>query len=356
MKLGIIGLPQSGKTTLFNALTRGDQPTVTNGGRFDVHQAVVDVPDERVVALSAMFKPHKTIFAKVTYADIAGLNGANGNGGLTGQLIQQLSQMDGFIQVVRCFENSSVPHVSGRIDPASDLEAINSELLLNDLIIVERKLQKLEEEKKKSTGRDKAIIEREVNLFNRLQATLNTDQPLRTLELTDEEHKTISGFGFLTLKPMLVVLNLSEDQSSPDLVYNSPRSTQVPLQGKLEMELAQLDEEEAEIFMNEYGIQELSLSRVIRLSYNLMDLISFFTVGEDEVRAWTIPNGANALQAAAALHTDLAKGFIRAEVVDHLALLELGGLVEARQKGKLRLEGKEYIVKDGEIVHIRFNI
>jgi ribosome-binding ATPase len=356
MKLGIIGLPQSGKTTVFNALTRGNQPTAVSGGRFDVHQAVVDVPDERVDQLSALFKPRKTTYAKVTYADIAGLDTGGGKSGFSGPLLNQLAQMDGLIHIVRCFENPSVPHPSGSVNPERDLAAVDSELLLNDLIMVERKLERLDEEKRKGGGREKAIIEREISLFQRLHATLSQEIPLRGMELNEEERKLLSGFGFLTQKPVLVVFNLAEDSEPPQIVYDPPRSRTVMLQGKLEMELAQLSPEDAEMFMQDYGIQELSLSKVIRLSYSLLELLSFFTVGEDEVRAWTVPQGATALEAAAAIHTDLAKGFIRAEVVENDILIELGGLAEARGRGKLRLEGKEYLVKDGEIIHIRFNL
>jgi ribosome-binding ATPase len=356
MKLGIIGLPQCGKTTLFNALTRGNQPTTMSGGRFDVHQAVVDVPDDRLDRLSEMFRPKKTTHAKVIYADIAGLDGSTGKSGFPGQLLNQLSQMDGLIHVVRCFENASAPHPSGSVDPARDLAALDAELLLTDLMIVERKLERLSEEKKKGGGREKAVIERELALFERLHQTLAMEQPLRILDFTPEEAKTLSGYGFLTSKPVLVLLNLSDGQPTPALDYPYPHSAVVALQGKLEMELAQLPEEEARLFMEDYGIEELSLSRVIRVSFDLMGLLTFFTVGEDEVRAWTLGRGGTALEAAGTVHTDLAKGFIRAEVVEYDTLLALGGLAEARSKGKLRLEGKEYPVQDGEIVHIRFNL
>jgi GTP-binding protein YchF len=356
MKLGIIGLPQSGKTTVFNALTRGDQPTAMTGVRFEVHQAVVDVPDERVDRLSAMFDPRKTIFAKVTYADIAGLDGSAGKSGFSGPLLNQLAQMDGFIHVVRCFENPSVPHPAGRVDPSRDLASVDSELLLNDLIMIERKLERLDDEKRKGGGREKAIIEREIGLFQQLHAVLSAENPLRVMDLSDDEQRTLSGFGFLTLKPVLVVFNLAEGEDPPKIIYTYPHSAVVGLQGKLEMELAQLAPDEAELFMQEYGIEELSLSKVIRLSYDLLEQQSFFTVGEDEVRAWTVAKGATALEAAAAIHSDLAKGFIRAEVIAYDTLLELGGMAEARSRGKLRLEGKDYKVQDGEIVHIRFNL
>jgi GTP-binding protein YchF len=356
MRLGIIGLPQSGKTTIFNALTRGDQPTTMSGGRFEVHTAVVDVPDGRVDRLSAMFKPEKTIYAKVTYADIAGLEGGSGKTGISGALLNQLNQMDGFLHVVRCFDDPNFPHPAGSVDWQRDIEAMDGELLLNDLIAVERKLERLADERKKGGGRDKAIIEREITLFERLQTVLNDEQPLRDVEMTVEEEKALAGFGFLTRKPILILLNLAEGQPAPSVKYTHQASEIVALQGKLEMEIAQLPPDEAEIFMGEYGIEELGLQRVIRLSYDLLGLQSFFTVGPDEVRAWTVRCGAPAVEAAGVIHTDLQKGFIRAEVVSYHDLIMLGGLSEARNKGKLRLEGKEYVVQDGDILHVRFNV
>jgi GTP-binding protein YchF len=356
MKLGIIGLPQSGKTTIFNALTRGDQPTSMSGGRFDVHTAVVDVPDARIDRLSEMFRPEKTIYAKVTYADIAGLEGSASKTGISGALLNQLTQMDGFVHVVRCFEDPNVPHPAGSVDPRRDIDSMDGELLINDLIAVERKLERLNDERRKGGGRDRALIDREIALFTNLNATLSDEKPLRDLDLSADEEKALSGFGFLTRKPVLVLMNLSEGQTAPELAYKRQKSAVVGLQGKLEMEIVQLPPEEAELFMAEYGIEELGLQRVIRLSYDLLGLQSFFTVGPDEVRAWTVPCGATAVEAAGVIHSDLQKGFIRAEVIGYGDLLSLGGLNEARSKGKLRLEGKEYLVQDGEIVHIRFNI
>ena len=352
MKLGIIGLPQSGKTTMFNALTRGDTPTTASAGRIEVHTAVVDVPDPRVDKLSGMFNPKKTIYAKVTYADIAGLEGGAAKSGISGQLLNQLAQMDGFLHVVRCFESELVPHPTGSVNPARDVDTMLSELLLNDLIAVERKLERLADERRKG-GSDKTLVERQIALFERLQAALSENEPLRTLEFTPDEEKELSSYGLLTRRPILTVFNLGEGQESPsiELDHNS-----VALQGKLEMEIAQLPPEDASLFMEEYGIEELSLSKMIRLSYDLLKLQSFFTVGEDEVRAWTTRRGASAWESAGEIHTDLQKGFIRAEVVSYDDLVGLGSMNEAKAKGKLRLEGKEYPVKDGDIVHIRFNI
>ena len=360
MRLGIIGLPQSGKTTVFNALTRGDRPTTTSGGRFDVHTAVVDVPDERVDRLSALFHPKKTVYAKVTYADIAGLDGSAGKSGLSGALLNQLSQMDGLLHVVRCFEDENVPHPAGSVNPGRDIAAMDGELLINDMIVVERKLERLADERRKGGGRDKGTVEREINLFERLNDALANEKPLRQEQVDAEEDRILSGFGLLTRKPLLIVLNISEGQLPPswEELMEGRRAEDpcVPLQGKLEMEISQLPEEEAQVFLEDYGIEEPGLHRVIRLSYDLLGLQSFFTVGPDEVRAWTLRRGATAFEAAGEIHSDLQRGFIRAEVISVDELISLGGLSEARAKGKLRLEGKEYIVQEGEIVHIRFNI
>ena len=356
MRLGIIGLPQSGKTTLFNALTRGSQPTGTASGKIEVHTAVVDVPDPRVDRLSAMFKPKKTIYAKVTYADIAGLDGSAGKSGISGVLLNQLTQMDGFIHVIRVFEDENVAHPSGSIDPQRDIEIMDSEFILNDQIAVERKLERLTDERRKGGGRDKTLIEREIVLFERLRDTLADEIPLRDVEISAEEDKTLSGFGFLSRKPILIVLNLSEGQAAPEIQYPHQHSQVVALQGKLEMDIAQLPPDEMELFLGEYGIEEPSLNRMIRLSYDLLGLQSFFTVGPDECRAWTVHRGATAPEAAGEIHTDLQKGFIRAEVVHYDDLISLGSMNEAKTRGKLRLEGKEYIVKDGDILNIRFAI
>ncbi len=352
MKLGIIGLPQSGKTTLFNAVTRGNAPTTASAGRIEVHTAVVDVPDPRVDALSALFHPRKTIYAKVTYADIAGLESGAAKSGISGQLLNQLTQMDGLIHVVRCFEDENAPHPSGSVDPQRDLATMDEELLLNDLIAVERKLERLVEERKKG-GTDKVQNERQTAFFNRLHEILSAEKPLRGIQVSAEEEKYLSGFGLLSRKPLLILFNLGEGQSAPAIVHSCPT---VAVQGKLELEIAQLSPEDAAVFMQEYGIQELSLNRMIKFSYDLLNLQSFFTVGEDEVRAWTVKRGATAVEAAGEIHTDLQKGFVRAEVCAYTDLIDLGGLNEAKAKGKLRLEGKEYVVKDGDIVHIRFNI
>jgi hypothetical protein len=352
MKLGIIGLPQSGKTTLFNALTRGNTPTHASAGRIEVHNGVVDVPDPRVGILSAMFKPRKTIYAKVTYADIAGLEGSATKTGISGTLLNTLTQMDAFIHVVRCFEDGNVPHPSGSVNPARDLDAMLNELLLNDLVAVERKLERLTDERKKG-GTDRTLNERQTALFNRLNEALSGNKPLRFVEFNAEEKQELASYGLLTRKPILTVFNLGEGQPAPEIKTDHPT---VALPGKLEAEIAQLPPEDAQLFMQEYGITEPALSRMIRLSYDLLNVQSFFTVGEDEVRAWTTRRGATAQESAGEIHTDLAHGFVRAEVVHYDDLTALGGMTEAKAKGKWRLEGKEYIVKDGDIVHIRSSL
>ena len=356
MRLGIIGLPQSGKTTLFNALTRNSQPTGQVTGKIEIHTAVVDVPDIRVDTLSGMFNPKKTIYAKVTYADIAGLDGSSGKSGISGNLLNQLATMDGFIHVVRCFEDENIPHQAGSVDPLRDIETMDGEFIINDLISVEKRLERLEDEKRKGGGRDKSIIEREINLFLRFKDHLSLEKPLRDMDLTDDEYIGISGFTFLSIKPILILLNLSEGQAQPDISYEHGHSEVVALQGKLEMDIAQLPKEEADVFLEEYGITEPGLNKMIKYSYELLGLQSFFTVGEDEVRAWTVKKGATAPEAAGVVHTDMQKGFIRAEVISYDDLIELGSLAEGRTKGKLRLEGKTYIAQDGDIMNFRFNI
>jgi ribosome-binding ATPase len=356
MRLGIIGLPQSGKTTVFNALTRGNRPTTTSGGRFEVQTAVVHVPDPRVDQLTALFHPRKTIYAQVVYADIAGLEAEAAKTGFSGPLINQLGGMDGFLHVVRVFENPAVPHPAASIDFQRDIATVDGELLLNDMLAVERKLERLNEDAKKGIVKDKGLHAQELAVFTKLQAALSTDKPLRTVELTPAEDKLLASFGLLTRKPMLIVLNLGDDQAEPPApVYPHAHSAVVMLRGRLEMEIAQLPPEEAADFLKEYGIAEPSLHRMIRLSYDLLGQQSFFTVGEDEVRAWTVRRGATAPEAAGEIHTDLQKGFIRAETYNYADLLAAGSERELKTKGKFRLEGKDYVVADGDILNIRFS-
>lgn len=361
MKLGIFGLGSSGKTTVFNALTGENLPTGTmsSGGRLEVHTAVVDVPDPRLEQLSDFYKPRKTTHAKVTYADIGGLEARSGGEGFPGPLLNQLSQMDGLVQVVRAFDNPAVPHPDESIDPARDIASLHTEFILNDMMVVERRLEKLAEEHQKGGGRDKSVIEREIQLFEKLQEQLSDEQPLREMAFSSDEEFVLSGFGLLTRKPQLVLINVAEgdDRPAEELAGEQGEGVMVrTLQGDIEMEIAQLSPDEETEFLAEYGIEKPGRERVIQASYDLLQLQSFFTVGEDEVRAWTTSRTATALEAAGTIHSDLERGFIRAEVIAWDELLELGGLSEARKQGRLRTEGKTYPVQDGEVVHIRFNI
>jgi len=359
MRLGIIGLPQSGKTTVFNALTGGNRPVgqMAGGGRFEVQTAVVAVPDPRVDKLSSLFNPRKTIYTQVVYADIAGLEAepSSGKSGFSGPLLNQLATMEGFLHVIRAFDDPTVPHPSGSVDAARDLATVDGELLLNDMVAVERKLERLNEEAKKGIIKDKGLHAQETALFTRLQEALSAEKPLREIELTAAEEKLISSYQLLTRKPLLVVYNTGEEQLTAPPAYPHPHTAVVALQGKLEMEISQLPPDEAAEFLKEYGIAEPSLRRMIKLSYDLLDLQTFFTVGEDEVRAWTTHRNATAPEAAGEIHTDLQKGFIRAEVTGYEDLVTLGNYAEVKAKGKLRLEGKEYIVRDGDILNIRFS-
>lgn len=363
MKLGVIGLPGAGKTTIFNALTKGDAPTGQSmGGRFDVLTAVVDVLDSRVDDLTRLFNPKKTIYARITYTDVAGLKkGAGESGGMDGALLNHLSGLDGFVHVVRAFASDLVPHPDGSVDAARDLAALDTEFLLSDLVVVEKRLEKLRQGLERGAFKaNKSEAQAEAALFEQLYEALSAERPLRNLDLTDEQHKSLRGFGLLTLKPVLVVVNIGDDQEEIGLAYDHKQTLVTQLRGKLEMELAQLsamgDEESLAMFMEEYGVTELSLDKIIRLSYDLMGLQSFFTVGEDEVRAWTVKRGATAVEAAAVIHTDLAKGFIRAETTTYDDLMALGGMAQARTAGKLRQEGKTYVVQDGDVINVKFNL
>ena len=356
MQLGIIGLPQSGKTTLYKALTRAEIPTEMSTGQMEVHTAVVDVPDPRVDQLCAIYKPKKIVRAKVTYADIAGLDGSAGREGLPGVLVNQLSQMDGFLHVVRQFENASVPHLAASIDPLRDIQTMDTEFILNDLIMVERRLERLREEFRRGVARPRDVIQAEIDAFERLQAVLNQGLPLRHHAFTAEEDKMLSSFGFLSRKPQIVVINQSEDQPALDYQSPHPHTMVISLPAKLEMDIAALSPEDASLFMEEFAIEELSLSRVIKLSYDLLGVHSFFTAGDKEVHAWTLRKGSNAREAAGVIHSDMEKGFIRAEIISFEDMIAFGGTAEARAKGRLRVEGKNYIIEDGDVIEIRFNI
>lgn len=357
MKLGIIGLPNSGKTTIFNALTGATLETSAGtSGVFNVESRTVDVPDPRMDALIAMYTPKKEVFATVTYVDVGGLDKGIDEGGLSGQFKNELQQVDGFVHVVRAFESDMVPHPHGDIDPLRDVDTLLSEFMLTDLISIENRIKKLQDELRIKGKKIEAIVNAEIAQMERLKAALEDDKPLYELGLSAEEIKPLKGFGFLTLKPMLVVVN-EGDEVTTDLGtfgrFNAGSSRVVALQGALEAEIAQLDDEDAAMFMEEYGITERSADLVIRASYELLAVQVFFTVGPDEVRAWRVPIGASAPEAAGAIHSDIQKGFIRAEVMRTDELLEAGSEAALKQVGKMRLEGRDYIVQDGDIINFR---
>ena len=363
MQIGIIGLPNSTKTTIFNALTRGQIETAAySSGKLEIHTAMVDVPDPRVDVLSKMFNPRKTTRAQVQYNDIAGLaRGIGERGGLDGTLLNQIAQNDALLHVVRAFEDENVAHIEETVDPQRDLEILDTELILSDLAVVERRLERLQTAlaKRISTPAERDAQIKEQALLQRFKPQLENGQPLRDLDLSDDEARIVKNLALTTVKPQLVVLNVGDRTvNDPGTIvkYKHKKTMLETLQGKLEMEIAQMSSEDAHAFLTEYGIAEPGLAKIIRLSYTLLGLQAFFTVGEDEVRAWTIPIGANAMDAAGAIHTDLARGFIRAEVIAYDDLIASGGLYETRKRGLMRLEGKEYIVHDGDILSIRFNV
>ncbi len=361
MRLGIIGLPNSGKTTVFNALTGSSYPTEPfSSGQLEVHTAVVNVPDARVDKLSEVFKPKKTTYATVQYTDIGGLDKGIGEGGLSGPMRNELQQVDGFVHVVRAFADDAVPHPYDTVDPRRDLEIIDNEFLLLDLIAVENRLARLEEERKKGKIDNKQQHAAETALMERLHAHLSDERPLRDLDLTPAELKSLRGYGLLTLKPVLVVFNTGEAGEDPaaGLDYDHRKTLMLSLQGRLEAEIAQLDNpEDVALFLEEYAIAEPSRDRVIHLSYELLDIISFLTYGEDEVRAWPLRKGGTAVDAAGTIHSDLARGFIRAEVIAFEDFMAAGASVaEAKARGKMRLEGRDYVVRDGDMIVVRFAI
>ena len=358
MRLGIIGLPNCGKTTLFNALTGANIPTSpVSSGQFEVNTAIINVPDERLDKLEAIYSAKKKVFATITYSDIGGMDKGIGKGSLGGQLRTELSQVDGFVHVVRAFRSDTVPHPYQTVDPQRDLEALDGEFLLMDLVTVEKRLEKLHNEIRIKGKRADKAMQDELPLVERLQAHLEQEKPLRDMEMTEDERKSLGGFGFLTLKPVLIVLNLGDEAQTEDkkLSYSYQQAQQISIQAALEADLAQLNEEDAQMFMEEYNITELSASRVIKLSYELLNVHSFLTAGEKEVRAWTIPVGASAWEAAGAIHSDIQSGFIRAEVTPYDAFIEAGSEKAVKAVGKMRLESKEYIVQHGDILVFRHN-
>lgn len=360
MQLAIIGLPNSGKTTVFNALTRGTvETTAFSSGQLEPNIATVKVPDGRLDVLARMFRPRKVTSADVQYVDVAGISGSTRQGGgLPPALLNYISKADAFVQVVRAFNDANVPHPDGAVNVLRDLSSVDLELAFADLAIIERRLTRLTAEIGKMSARDRELRVAERDLLLRLQQALETETPIRALTLSDEEERLIRGYQFLTAKPMLVVVNIGEDQltTPPQPDYPHPQSAIVALCGKVEAELAQLDDADARAFMDDLGITAPARDRVINLSYELLGLISFLTAGPDEVRAWPIRRQTPAVESAGTIHSDIQRGFIRAEIVAYTDLIAAGGMTEARKVGHVRMEGKQYIVQDGDICHFLFNI
>ena len=363
MKLGIVGLPNVGKSTLFNALTAAgaeaeNYPFCT----IEPNVGIVQVPDNRLSLLAKLVNPEKITPATIEFVDIAGLvKGASNGEGLGNRFLSHIREVDSIVHVVRCFEDENITHVEGKISPIDDIEIINLELMLADFEIIENRLHKVE----KLAKADKSY-RKEYELLTRLKESIENNKPLRNLEFEPEEIDLIKSFGLLSLKPVLYVCNVSED----DLLYEEENkyvkevkeyaekenSQVVVISGRIEAEISQLNEDEKKIFLSELGLEESGLDKLINASYSLLGLMSFLTAGEKEVRAWTIKKGTKAQKAAGKIHSDIERGFIRAEVINYKDLLECGGTTQAKEKGLVRLEGKDYIVQDGDVILFRFNV
>jgi ribosome-binding ATPase len=365
VEIAIVGLAGSGKSTVFNTLTRGHAETGGYGG-MTVNVGVVKVPDPRLTTLTALFKPKREVPADVTYVDLPApppTEGATAND-LPADALARLRNADALLHVVRSFEDPAVPHPSGSVDAWRDLEQLDLELTLADLGVAEKRLEKLQTSGRHGTPAEREANEREAAVLERIVPGLTAGRPIRDLDLDDDAAKAVRGFRFLTEKPVLVLVNVGEGElagAEARVVairdrYDHRQSMVDALSARIEMEIGELDDESAVVFREELGLTESSLDRVIRLSYRLLGLISFFTAGPDETRAWTIHDGETSVDAAAAIHSDLARGFIRAEVVACEDLLELGSMAEARRHGRLRSEGKTYRVKDGDVIEILFNV
>jgi len=351
MKVGIAGFPRSGKTTIFNALTgqHADVGGFTEPGK--VHLGSIKVPDARIERLTEIFTPRKTTYAEMIFVDFPAASEATGGGGaLDTATLTQMRETDALVQVVRGFTDA----VSGdEANPLRDLANFKSELLLSDMVLIEKRLERLKKEKGK---------EQERALLERCKDVLDAERPLRQIELSAEDVTAIAGFGFLSRRPLMVVLNVGEADVRADMpaaVSDWLRTEGVDgllLSGKIEMEIAALEADDRNAFLDDLGLKATARERFIRAAYELLDQISFLTSGEDEVRAWTIKRGTTAVKAAGKIHSDIERGFIRAEVVHYDDFVQYGSDAKCREHGKLRLEGKEYVVKDGDIIHFRFNV
>ncbi|MEC5425073.1 redox-regulated ATPase YchF [Virgibacillus sp. C22-A2] len=361
---GIVGLPNVGKSTLFNAITQaGVEAANYPFATIDPNVGIVEVPDNRLNKLTELVKPKKTVPTAFEFTDIAGIvKGASKGEGLGNQFLSHIRQVDAICQVVRCFEDENITHVAGKIDPIDDIEIINLELILADLETVNKRVQRVE---KLARQKDKDAVA-EQDILVKLKDGLEEEKPARALEFSEDQWKVVKGLHLLTSKPTLYVANVSEEEvADPEANENvqkvkdfaAKESAQViVICAKIEEEIAELDQEGKEMFLDDLGITESGLDKLIRASYDLLGLGTYFTAGEQEVRAWTFRKGIKAPEAAGIIHTDFERGFIRAETVSYNDLVEAGAMAQAREKGKVRLEGKEYIVKDGDVIHFRFNV
>jgi ribosome-binding ATPase len=362
LQCGIVGLPNVGKSTLFNALTKAgiaaeNYPFCT----IEPNVGIVEVPDARLAALADIAKPEKIIPAVVEFVDIAGLvAGASKGEGLGNQFLANIRECDAIAHVVRCFEDPNVVHVSGRIDPVSDIETINTELALADLATVEKQLAK--NQKVARAGGDKEA-QRLVAVLEKVQNTLDKGKPARSVSLSREDLVVVKPLFLLTMKPTMYVANVAEHGFSGNPLLDKVRdyakaegAPVVAISAALEAQIADLSDEDKKVFLSDMGLEEPGLNRLIRAGYALLGLHTYFTAGPKEVRAWTIPSGATAPQAAGVIHTDFERGFIRAEVASYADYVACKGEQGAREAGKLRLEGKDYVVRDGDVVHFRFNV
>jgi hypothetical protein len=362
MQVTIVGLPGSGKTTVFNALTGGHAETGGfSGSRAAPNVSVVKVPDPQVDRLSALFQPKKTTYADVTYVDVAIPAGAAREGTVNPDVLAQVRTADALVHVTRAFDDPANPTAP---DPWRDVDELDLEFTVADLSVIEKRLEKLRTQGRHGSQAERDQAHREEALLQRLEPHLSTGQPIRAFGLTDDEELLLRGYRFLTQKPVLVVLNIDE-ASLPEAAsreaaghdrYAQPHTAVAALAGKIEAEIGELPAEDARLFMDDLGITEPSRGRVVRLTYDLLGLFSFYTAGEDECRAWTLRHGSTAVDAAGAIHSDLARGFIRAEVIGVDDLLEAGSMAEARKRGVLRQEGKAYVVRGGDVINVLFNV